>query len=329
MAHLPFITWTTMSVTKIILVIYFFSPVISFNASLLLERAFPHKGIEISMLHTFDTQRHLGMGNGTGVPHFNLSGSITLGLYYTKVKLGTPAKVFHVQVDTGSDLFWVSCSTCKNCPKYSQLDLIVFDSVYENDTTVTGSTNIIFGCTTSLTGLPTSQGPADGIIGLGHSKVSILSQLASREETPRIFSHCLTGEGFGGGVLLFGEILVPDLIYTPLVPSRFHYNVDVESLAINGRVLSIDPEVFKSSRYRGAIFDSGSTFVSLIDEAYIPFAHGIKTALSHLVPVTGLEGDLCYESSTSKAEDFPIISFEFAGKAIMHLRAEDYLVEGM
>ncbi|KAK6925419.1 Xylanase inhibitor, C-terminal, partial [Dillenia turbinata] len=109
----------------------------------------------------------------------------------------------------------------------------------------------------------------------------------------------------------------------------FHYNVDVESLAINGRVLSIDPEVFKSSRYRGAIFDSGSTFVSLIDEAYIPFAHSIKTALSHLVPVTGLEGDLCYESSTSKAEDFPIISFEFAGKAIMHLRAEDYLVEGM
>ncbi|KAK6925420.1 Xylanase inhibitor, N-terminal, partial [Dillenia turbinata] len=75
-------------------------------------------------------------------------------------------------------------------------------------------------CTTSLTGLPTSQGPADGIIGLGHSKVSILSQLASREEAPRIFSHCLTGEGFGGGVLLFGEILVPDLIYTPLVPSR-------------------------------------------------------------------------------------------------------------
>ncbi|KAK6925421.1 Xylanase inhibitor, C-terminal, partial [Dillenia turbinata] len=212
---------------------------------------------------------------------------------------------------------------------YFVSDLIVFDSVYENDTTVTGSTNIIFGCTTSLTGLPTSQGPADGIIGLGHSKVSILSQLASREETPRIFSHCLTGEGFGGGVLLFGEILVPDLIYTPLVPSRFHYNVDVESLAINGRVLSIDPEVFKSSRYRGAIFDSGSTFVSLIDEAYIPFAHSIKTALSHLVPVTGLEGDLCYESSTSKAEDFPIISFEFAGKAIMHLRAEDYLVEGM
>ncbi|KAK6920171.1 Xylanase inhibitor, C-terminal [Dillenia turbinata] len=361
---------------------------ISFNASLLLERAFPHKGIEISMLHMFDNQRHLGMDNDTGVPHFNLSGSVTLGLYYAKVNFGTPAKAFHVQVDTGSDLFWVSCSTCKNCPKYSQLgivkfftpessltassigcyqsfcphkhlgiktsclkgnlcgytssyadtidtlgyfvsDLMRFDITYENDTTATFSTNIIFGCTTSLTGFPTSRGPADGIIGLGHSEVSILSQLASHEEVPKIFSHCLMGEGSGGGVLVFGEILEEDLIYTPLVPTRSHYNVDVEGIAINGQNLPIDPKVFKSSRYRGAIFDSGFTFVSLIDEAYTPFANNIKTALSHLVPVTGLGSDLCYESSTSKVEDFPIITFNFAGHATMNLKPEDYLVEGI
>ncbi|KAK6925423.1 Xylanase inhibitor, N-terminal, partial [Dillenia turbinata] len=278
-------------------------------------------------------------------------------LYYTTVKLGTPAKVFHVQVDTGSDLFWVSCGTCKKCPKYSQLgvvnffapessstafslgcsqsfchhkhlgiattclkgnqcgytsnyadiidssgffvsDLMIFDLVYENDTAVICSTNITFGCTISLTGLPTLQGQADGIIGLGHSEVSILSQLASSEEIPKIFSHCLMGEGFGGGVLLFGEILETDLIYTPLVSSRSHYGVDVEGIEINGQVLPIDPKVFKSSRYRGAIFDSGSTFVSLIDDAYVPFARNVKSALSHLVPVSDLEGDLCYESST-------------------------------
>ncbi|KAK6920170.1 Xylanase inhibitor, C-terminal [Dillenia turbinata] len=252
-------------------------------------------------------------------------------------------------------------------------------------------------------GLPTLQGQADGIIGLGHSEVSILSQLASSEEIPKIFSHCLMGEGFGGGVLLFGEILEPDLIYTPLVSSRkknkealksvdgnfnwpkaiqgltigtrtrSHYGVDVEGIEINGQVLPIDPKVFKSSRYRGAIFDSGSTFVSLIDDAYVPFARNVssykyssgnwsgsfylsfhhdndfyciqsflkinegqtlciikvKSALSHLVPVSDLEGDLCYESSTSKPEDFPIISFKFAANAIIHLRPEDYLVEGI
>ncbi|KAK6920174.1 Xylanase inhibitor, C-terminal [Dillenia turbinata] len=83
-----------------------------------------------------------------------------------------------------------------------------------------------------------------------------------------------------------------------LMEASSHYGVDVEGIEINGQVLPIDPKVFKSSRYRGAIFDSGSTFVSLIDDAYVPFARNVKSALSHLVPVSDLEGDLCYESST-------------------------------
>lgn len=44
-------------------------------------------------------------------------------LYYSKVSLGTPPVDFHVQIDTCSDNLWVSCSTCKSCPKTSPIQV--------------------------------------------------------------------------------------------------------------------------------------------------------------------------------------------------------------
>lgn len=46
-------------------------------------------------------------------------------LYYTKVGLGSPAKEFHVQVDTGSDILWVNCAGCTACPKKSGLGVCI------------------------------------------------------------------------------------------------------------------------------------------------------------------------------------------------------------
>lgn len=42
-------------------------------------------------------------------------------LYYAQIGIGTPSKNYYVQVDTGSDLLWVNCITCENCPKKSSL----------------------------------------------------------------------------------------------------------------------------------------------------------------------------------------------------------------
>lgn len=42
-------------------------------------------------------------------------------LYFTKVKLGSPPTEFNVQIDTGSDILWVTCSSCSNCPRSSGL----------------------------------------------------------------------------------------------------------------------------------------------------------------------------------------------------------------
>lgn len=42
-------------------------------------------------------------------------------LYFTRVQLGSPPKEFYVQIDTGSDVLWVGCSSCDGCPKSSGL----------------------------------------------------------------------------------------------------------------------------------------------------------------------------------------------------------------
>ena len=42
-------------------------------------------------------------------------------LYIAKIGLGSPSKDFHVQVDTGSDVLWVNCAECSNCPTKNNL----------------------------------------------------------------------------------------------------------------------------------------------------------------------------------------------------------------
>ncbi|KAM7260468.1 hypothetical protein ACFE04_016209 [Oxalis oulophora] len=52
-----------------------------------------------------------------------------VGLYYAKIGIGTPSKDYYVQVDTGSDIMWVNCIQCKECPKKSSLgfDLTLYN----------------------------------------------------------------------------------------------------------------------------------------------------------------------------------------------------------
>uniref|UniRef100_A0A2P2PU56 Xylanase inhibitor N-terminal domain-containing protein n=1 Tax=Rhizophora mucronata TaxID=61149 RepID=A0A2P2PU56_RHIMU len=50
--------------------------------------------------------------------------------------------------------------------------------------------------------------------------MSLISQLASQGITPRVFSHCLKGNDDGGGILVLGEIVEPNIVYTSLVPSQ-------------------------------------------------------------------------------------------------------------
>lgn len=65
----------------------------------------------------------------------------------------------------------------------------------------------------------------DGIFGFGAGSMSIISQLSSKGIIPKVFSHCLKGNSAGGGMLVIGEISEPNIVYTPLVPSKYVFTI--------------------------------------------------------------------------------------------------------
>ncbi|KAJ0089007.1 hypothetical protein Patl1_32300 [Pistacia atlantica] len=315
-----------------------------YSVILPLERAFPlNHSLPLSQLRARDRVRHprILQGVTSGVVNFPVQGSsdpYLIGLYFTKVKLGSPSREFNVQIDTGSDILWVTCSTCSNCPQISGLgvqlnffdasssstarplpcsdplcsseiqttatecppqsnlcgysfqygdgsgtsgsyiyDTLYFDAILGESMTANSSALIVFGCSTYQSGDLTKTDKAiDGIFGFGQGDLSVISQLSSHGITPRVFSHCLKGEGNGGGILVLGEILEPSIVYTPLVPSKPHYNINLQSISVNGTLLPIDPAAFAASNNRETIVDSGTTLTYLVEEAFDPFVDAVS-----------------------------------------------------
>ncbi|KAK6244624.1 hypothetical protein QUC31_011033 [Theobroma cacao] len=358
-----------------------------------LERAFPlNKRVELSHLVARDQLRHSRILQGLvgGVVDFSVQGSsdpYLVGLYFTKVKLGSPPREFNVQIDTGSDILWVTCSSCPNCPQSSGLgiqlslfdtassssarlvscsdpmcssefqttatqcsqsnqcsysfqygdgsgtsgyyvsDMLYFDAVLGQSLIANSSAVIMFGCSTYQSGdLTKTDKAVDGIFGFGRGDLSVISQLSSHGITPRVFSHCLRGDGSGGGIMVLGEIMEPGIVYSPLVPSQPHYNLVLQSIAVNGQFLAIDPSVFATSNNRGTIVDSGTTLAYLVQEAYDPFVSAITATVSPSVTPTIYKGNQCYLVPTSVNEIFPPVSLNFAGGASMTLKPEEYLI---
>lgn len=76
-------------------------------------------------------------------------------------------------------------------------------------------------CSTLQTGdLTKTERAVDGIFGFGQQAMSVISQLASQGVAPKAFSHCLRGDNGGGGILVLGEIVEPNIVYSPLVPQQ-------------------------------------------------------------------------------------------------------------
>ncbi|KAH6798840.1 Eukaryotic aspartyl protease family protein [Perilla frutescens var. frutescens] len=351
-----------------------------------LESAFPVKEeVDLEVIKARDRARHARMLQSLsgGIVDFAVGGTFdpyAVGLYYTKVMMGSPPQEFNVQIDTGRDILWVTCSSCTDCPQNSGLgiplnffnaassssfspitcsdsvctsivqsasaecssgsnqcaysfqygdgsgttgsyvtDVLYFDTVLGTSLIAHSSAPIVFGCSTSLFGdFTKSDRVVDGIFGFGQHGLSSI--------TPKVFSHCLKGEGSGGGILVLGEILDPRIVYTPLVPSQAHYNLYLQSFAVNGQMLPIDQGLFTTSGNRGTIIDSGTTLAYLVEGAYDPLVAAITAAVSPSVRPAISKGNQCYLLSTSLSEVFPEVAFNFAGGASMVLRPIDYLV---
>ncbi|KAK4724872.1 hypothetical protein R3W88_027651 [Solanum pinnatisectum] len=198
------------------------------------------------------------------------------------------AYTFHYGDNSGTTGYYVS-------------DLIYFDTVLGTSLTANSSSPIVFG------------------------SFSNISTLSSHGISPKVFSHCLKGDGNGGGILVLGEILNPSIVYSPLVPSKVHYTLYLQSIAVNGKILPVDPGVFVSSNDRGTIVDSGTTLVYLASEAYEPFISAITAIVSPSArPIISGKGP-CYLVSSSIEDIFPPVCLNFAGDASMDLRPADYL----
>lgn len=385
---------TGVSVVVAVVMIQAATVLCGFPAKLTLERAFPTShGVELAQLRGRDRIRHGRiLQSSGGVIDFPVAGTydpFLVGLYYTKVQLGNPPKDFFVQIDTGSDVLWVSCNSCSGCPEtsglqiqlnffdpgssstaslvscsdqicavgvqssdsaclgqsnqcayvfqygdgsgtsgYYVMDMIHLDIVVDSAMTTNSSASVMFGCSTSQTGdLTKSDRAIDGIFGFGQQDLSVISQLSSRGLAPKVFSHCLKGDDSGGGILVLGEIVEPNVVYTPLVPSQPHYNLNLQSISVNGRVLPINPAVFATSNSQGTIIDSGTTLAYLAEEAYDTFVAAITNTVSQSTQSIFLRGNQCYMTSSSISDIFPLVSLNFAGGASLVLRPQDYLIQ--
>ncbi|KAL5709684.1 hypothetical protein ACHQM5_020344 [Ranunculus cassubicifolius] len=375
------------------LAIVFFLPLVycsSFPVTLELERW--NDKAELSEIRARDQSRHgRFLQSYGGVVDFPVDGSsdpFTVGLYFTRVKIGSPSKEYYVQIDTGSDILWVSCDSCQGCPKTSGLgiqlefynpqssasaqpiacsdnicnsaiqttqagcssqnsqctysfqygdgsgtsgyfvsDVMNFDAVVGDSSTANSSAPIVFGCSNYQTGdLIKSDRAVDGILGFGQNELSVISQLASRGISPRVFSHCLKGKENGGGILVLGEIVEPGIVYSPLIPSQPHYNLNLQSIGINRQVVPLPSVVFETSRNRGTIIDSGTTLTYLAEEAYGPFVNALTAAVTQPIQSIQSKGNMCFLSLTDVNNIFPSVSFNFVGGASIGVRPDEYLI---
>ncbi|KAK1589048.1 hypothetical protein Q3G72_029991 [Acer saccharum] len=169
------------------------------------------------------------------------------------------------------------------------------DTIIEGSLTSNSSAQIFFGCSTLQTGDLTKPDRAvDGIFGFGQQSMSVITQLSSQGITPRVFSHCLKGNGGSGGILVLGEVVEPNIVYSPLVPSQPHYNLNLQSISVNGQTLPIDSSVFATSSNKGTIVDSGTTLAYLAEGAYDPFMNAILGSVSQTVHPIVNKGNQCY-----------------------------------
>ncbi|KAI3883106.1 hypothetical protein MKX03_012506 [Papaver bracteatum] len=384
----------------LILFTFPFHNLLGFPTTLTLERAFPlNKRVELNELRVRDKARHGRIlqqqeESLNSVINFNVYGSSDpelFGLYFTRVKIGSPPREFHVQIDTGSDVLWVACDSCDNCPKSTGLDIqlgffdpyssssaavipcssdtcsfairtavsgcptpsspcrysflygdnsgtsgyyvsdiLYLDTVVGDSMANSSASRVVFGCSNYQSGgLTRSNRAIDGIIGFGQHYFSVISQLSSGGTVPKMFSHCLNGKDYGGGVLVLGEILAPGIIYSPLVQSQRHYNLNLLSIAVSDQIVPINPDVFvaSSSGLRGTIVDSGTTLVYLAEEAYDPFVNSVANAVSLFTHPIPSDETVCFPISSSVDEIFPPVTLFFEGDAPMVLKPRDYLVQ--
>ncbi|XP_028751359.1 aspartyl protease UND-like [Neltuma alba] len=177
---------------------------------------------------------------------------------------------------------------------------------------------VLFGCASDNNAF---DGEPSGIIGLGPSNISLVTQLGSK------FSYCLGSimdPKYTHNVLVLGEGARLEGDSTPLEVFNDLYHVRLESISVGEKQLDIDPCIFKRTPEGkgGVVIDSGTTLTFLLPEWYEPVASEVQKLLDGKLERSydPYIPNLCYKGVISRdLTGFPVVTFHFAGGAELAL----------
>ncbi|XP_068333524.1 aspartic proteinase 36-like [Pyrus communis] len=200
------------------------------NAFLSVKYKYAGREPSLSALKAHDIQRTLRFLAGVDLPLGGSGRPDVLGLYYAKIGIGTPTKDYYVQVDTGSDIMWVNCIQCRDCPQRSTLgiDLTLYDVKQSStgklvpcnqDFCLEVNDGLLSGCTANMT-CPYLQIYGDGTSTAGYFVKDIVfydgvsGDLKTTSANGSVIFGCgatqsgdlgSSGEGALDGILGFGK----------------------------------------------------------------------------------------------------------------------------
>ncbi|KAK9290945.1 hypothetical protein L1049_009125 [Liquidambar formosana] len=99
------------------------TPISASNGVFSVKYRYAGRDRSLIALKAHDSRRQLRILAGVDLPLGGSGRPDAVGLYYAKIGIGTPSKDYYVQVDTGSDIMWVNCIQCTECPKRSSLGI--------------------------------------------------------------------------------------------------------------------------------------------------------------------------------------------------------------
>ncbi|KAK9190203.1 hypothetical protein WN943_018805 [Citrus x changshan-huyou] len=224
---------------------------------------------------------------------------------------------------------YARCSAYKHRCIYTQLYFIGPEtSIFVSTEQLTfkntdGSTihvqDVVFGC-----GFSTNRNfKFSGIFGLGIGRSSLVSLLNSS------FSYCigsLQDPDYLHNKLILGDgAIIDEGDATPLQFIDGHYYITLEAISVDGRMLDINPNIFKMDDSGGGVMiDSGTDVTWLVKEAYEALRDEVMIRLEgEQMRSYSWPDKLCYHGiMSSDLKGFPTVRFHFRGGAKLALEKD-------
>ncbi|KAK1389952.1 hypothetical protein POM88_018130 [Heracleum sosnowskyi] len=171
-----------------------------------------------------------------------------------------------------------------------------------------------------------------GVFGLGPRYPSIVHRL--HDLGANKFSYYINGKvtdnfhPYAG--LTLGDADVQGGSTTPLLIDDAQYLISLETISLGEECLPIDPKVFAKIENvggTGVVIDSGSVKTWVAETAY----HKVDSRISDALDKRGFDrrDKYCYFGTIEEVQksNFPILSFNFAGGADLHLDEDDLFMD--